>query len=197
MEERFSVVTYLYSLRLYLLFVVALFLCSAIIGYIGLLNEVFSAPLEWIQQLSGDIKQYSEGCPMWVLFLLFFTVIFLNNAFTCFLDILSGPLIGVFPMFSTFINGGLIGWFAHEKGLIVLFAIVPHGIFELPAFFISAAIGLKLGREVLKRREDRHLKDEFGRALRAFFTLIIVLLFIAAIIESALIALSLLMLNSL
>jgi stage II sporulation protein M len=99
-------------------------------------------------------------------------------------------------MFSAFINGGLIGWFARKEGLIILFAIVPHGIFELPAFFISVAIGLKLGREVLKKKGDRNLKRELGNGLRAFFTLILLLLVIAAIIESALIVLLPLLLDS-
>ncbi len=196
MEENFSVGAYLYSLRFYVLFIVALFVGSAVIGYNGFLNELFSAPLEWIQELSENVKDFSDIYPTWVLFLVFFAVIFLNNAFTCFLDIILGPLIGIFPLFSAFLNGGLIGWFAREEGLIILFAIVPHGLFELPAFFISTAIGLKLGREVLKKKSERHLKDELRKGLRVFFTLIILLLVIAALIESALIVLIPLLLNS-
>ena len=196
MEEKFSVGAYLYSLRFYVLFIVALFVGSAVIGYNGFLNELFSAPLEWIQELSENVKDFSDIYPTWVLFLVFFAVIFVNNAFTCFLDIILGPLIGIFPLFSTFLNGGLIGWFARKEGLIILFAIVPHGLFELPAFFISTAIGLKLGREVLKKKGERHLKEELRKGLRVFFTFIILLLVIAALIESALIVLIPLLLNS-
>lgn len=196
MEENFSLRAYLYSLRFYVLFVVALFIGSAVLGYNGILNDVFNAQLEDLQQLSETLKGFSEVLPTWLLFSAFFVIIFLKNAFTCFLAILLGPLLGIFPMFSAFINGGLIGWFARKEGLIILFAIVPHGIFELPAFFISVAIGLKLGREVLKKKGDRNLKRELGNGLRAFFTLILLLLVIAAIIESALIVLLPLLLDS-
>ncbi len=120
-------------------------------------------------------------------FHVFFVVIFLNNAFTCFLDIILGPLLGIFPLFSVILNGGLIGWFAQEEGLIVFLAIVPHGMFEIPAFLLSTAIGVKLGREVLKRKEERHLKDELRKGLRTYLILVLLLLLIAALIESGLI----------
>jgi len=160
---------------------------SIALGFMGFLSDVFSAPLEWIQQLSENIKDFTQLYPAWIIFLAFFTVLFLNNSFTCFLDIILGPLIGIFPMFSVFINGGLLGWFAQEEGPVIFLAIVPHGIFELPAFLLSAAIGLRLGREVLKSKGERHLKKELRKGLRVFLILILPLLFIAALIESALI----------
>jgi uncharacterized membrane protein SpoIIM required for sporulation len=187
MEEKISLREYLYSLRFYILFVSVLFIGSIALGYMGFLSDVFSEPLEWIQQLSENIKDFTQSYPLWIIFLAFFAVIFLNNAFTCFLDIILGPLIGIFPMFSAFINGGLLGWFAQEEGLIIFLAIVPHGIFELPAFLLSAAIGLRLGREVLRRKGERHLKKELGKGLRVFLVLVLPLLIIAAFIESVLI----------
>ncbi len=187
MEEKISLREYLYSLRFYILFISVLFIGSIALGYMGFLSDVFSEPLEWIQQLSENIKDFTQSYPLWIIFLAFFTVIFLNNSFTCFLDIILGPLIGIFPMFSAFINGGLLGWFAQEEGLIIFLAIVPHGIFELPAFLLSASIGLRLGREVLKRKGERHLKKELKNGLRFFLVLVLPLLLIAAFIESVLI----------
>lgn len=187
MEEKLSLREYLYSLRFYILFVSVLFVGSIVIGYMGFLSEMFSETLELIQQLSENIKDSTQEYPSWILFLAFFIVIFLNNSFTCFLDVILGPLIGIFPMFSAFINGGLLGWFAQEEGLIVFLAIVPHGIFEIPAFLFSAAIGLRLGREVLKRKSERHLKKELKKGLVAFLMLVLPLLIIAALIESVLI----------
>ncbi len=187
MDNNISLREYLYSLRFYLLFVSIIFIGAIVIGYNGVLSDVFSAPLEWIEELSEGIKDFTDIYPAWLIFMVFFVVIFLNNAFTCFLDIILGPLLGVFPLFSVILNGGLIGWFAQKEGLIVFLAIVPHGIFEIPAFLLSAAIGLKLGREVLKRKEERHLKDELLKGLRAYLILVLLLLFIAALIESGLI----------
>ena len=189
MIGEFTLREYLYSLRFYILFVSAFFVCSAIIGYLGFLNELFSAALEYIQQLSENVKDFSDSYPLWVSFLLFFFVIFLNNSFTCFIDILSGPLAGVVPLFSAFVNGGLVGWFVQQEGLIVLVAIIPHGTFEIPAFLISTAIGLRLGREVFRSRGERDLGGEMKMGLWVFLTLILSLLVIAAIIESALITL--------
>jgi len=54
---------------------------------------------------------------------------------------------------------------------------------------ISAAIGLRLGREVFRSRDERDLGGEMKRGLWVFLTLIFPLLLIAAIIESALITL--------
>jgi len=187
MEGKISLSAYLHSLRFYILFVSVLFVGSIVLGYMGFQSELFSEPLEWIQELSENIKDSTQEYPSWLIFLAFFVVIFLNNAFACFLDIILGPLIGIFPMFSAFINGGLLGWFAQKEGLIVFLAIVPHGIFELPAFLLSAAIGLRLGREVLKRKSERHLKKELGDGLKVFVILILPLLLIAALIESVLI----------
>ncbi|MCW3129913.1 MAG: stage II sporulation protein M [Methanophagales archaeon] len=187
MEETISLREYLHSIRFYIFFISVLFISSIALGFMGFLSDVFSAPLEWIQQLSENIKDFTQLYPAWIIFLAFFTVLFLNNSFTCLLDIILGPLIGIFPMFSVFINGGLLGWFAQEEGPVIFLAIVPHGIFELPAFLLSAAIGLKLGREVLKSKGERHLKKELRKGLRVFLILILPLLFIAALIESALI----------
>ena len=187
--EEYTLREYIYSLRFYILFIVVFFISSAIIGYLGFLNELFSAALEYIQQLSENVKGFSDSYPLWVSFLLFFFVIFLNNAFTCFIDILTGPLVGIVPLFSAFVNGGIVGWFVQKEGAIVLIAIIPHGVFEIPAFLISAAIGLRLGREVFRSRDERDLGGEMKRGLWVFLTLIFPLLLIAAIIESALITL--------
>jgi uncharacterized membrane protein SpoIIM required for sporulation len=191
MAEELELREYLYSLRFYLIFVCILFGCAVAFGYMGFWNEVFSESLAWLEQLSGGIADFTELYPSWLIFIAFFIVIFLNNAFTCFLNILTGPLIGIFPLFSTVINGGLLGWLAHEEGLFVFLVVVPHGIFELPAYFLSVAIGLKLAREVLKPKEERQLRITLGESFRVYLRLIVPLLIIAAIIESGLITISL------
>ena len=195
MGTKISLSRYVHSIRFYLLFVSIIFIGAIVLGYVGFLSEIFSVQMEGIQELSENIKDFTQSHPSWLIFLVFFIVIFLNNAFTCFLDILLGPLLGIFPMFSAVINGGLLGWFAQEEGLIVFLAIVPHGIFEIPAFLLSAAIGLKLGREVFKRKGERHLKKEFNDGLWVFLHLVLPLLLIAALIESALITIGLLLIT--
>lgn len=183
---------YLYSLRVYLVFVVILFSGSVVLGYLGFLSETFSESLGWLQELVEGVEESTQLYPPWLIFMAFFIVIFLNNAFTCFLNILTGPFIGLFPLFSTVLNGGLLGWFAQEEGLIVFLGIAPHGIFELPAFFLSVAIGLRLAREVFKRKDERQLGLTLGLSLRMYLILIVPLLIIAALIESGLIVIAML-----
>ena len=115
MDNNISLREYLYSLRFYFLFVSIIFIGAIAIGYSGFLSDVFSAPLGWIEELSEGIKEFTDIYPAWQIFMVFFVVIFLNNAFTCFLDIILGPLLGIFPLFSVILNGGLIGWFAQEE----------------------------------------------------------------------------------
>jgi len=152
-----------------------------------LLVDILCVIFFFFQAEDGIRDKLVTGVQTCALPISFFAVLFLNNSFTCFLDIILGPLIGIFPLFSVFINGGLLGWFAKEQGLIIFLAIVPHGMFEIPAFLLSTSIGLRLGREVLKRKGDRDLKKELRNGLRVFLILVLPLLFIAALIESALI----------
>ncbi len=237
MDQNISLREYLYSLRFYFLFVSIIFICAILIGYNGVLSDVFSSPLEWIEELSGGIKDFTEESPAWVVFFAFFFVIFLNNAFTCFLCAILLPRIGInifillrditsvtktlklkslkdlviilsitlglpiiilgllilgmfmcgFPIFSVFLNGGLIGWFAQEESLIIFLAIVPHGMFEIPAFLLSAAIGLKQVQEFFKDKGEGNLEKELGDGLRVYIILVLLLLLIAALIESGLI----------
>jgi len=192
MEEEVVLREYLHSLRFYLLFVSLLFICSIILGYKGFLDAILSESFDWIQELSEGVKDLTSSYPLWITFVAFFILIFLNNAFTCFLNIITGPLIGIFPLFSAVINGGLLGWVVHKEGFTVFGAIAPHGMFELPAYVLSVAIGLRVAREVLIRRAERRLKMTLGAGLRVYVTLIVPLLIIAAFIESALIILNML-----
>ena len=192
-EDVVSVREYLYSLRYHLLIVCILFAAAVVVGYLEFFSDIFSESLAWLQQLSEGIEDLTELYPSWVIFVMFFVVIFMNNAFTCFLNILTGPLLGLFPIFSTLINGGLLGWLAHEEGLIVFLAIVPHGMFELPAYFISLAIGLHLAREALRPKESRQLKLKLVEGLHVYLRLILPLLFVAALVESALIVIGILL----
>jgi len=237
MDNNISLREYLYSLRFYFLFVSIIFIGSIVIGYNGVLSDVFSAPLEWIEELSEGIKDFTDIYPAWLIFMVFFVVIFLNNAFTCFLCAILLPRIGInilillrdifsvtktlklksfkdlviiisitlglpiiilgllilglsmcgFPIFSAFLNGGLIGWFAQEEGLTIFLVIAPHGMFEIPAFLLSAAIGLKLVREFFKEKGEGNLENELEEGLKVYLILILLLLLIAALIESGLI----------
>ncbi|MCK4476557.1 MAG: stage II sporulation protein M, partial [Methanophagales archaeon] len=155
-EENLSLSEYIYSLRFYILFVSILFIGSIILGYVGFFGGTFSRPMGRLQQLSEVVEDFTVH-PVG-LFFLAFVLILLNNALTCFLNIVLGPLLAIAPLASAVFNGGLIGCLAQKEGLIIFVGILPHGIFEIPALLLSAAIGLRMGREILKNRMMRDLK---------------------------------------
>lgn len=185
--ENLSLYGYLYSLRFYILFASILFIGSTILGYVGFFGGTFSRPMGRFQELSEVVEDFTRLYPLWIIFLVAFGLIFLNNALTCFLNIVLGPLLAIAPLASMVFNGGLIGCLAQKEGLIIFVGILPHGIFEIPALLLSGAIGLRIGREVLKNRAERNLKSALNKGLRAFLVLILPLLLIAAVIESSLI----------
>jgi len=116
--------------------------------------------------------------------------IFLNNTLATFFAIVLGVFIGLFPITSAVVNGYLIGFVANhavaERGILVLWRLLPHVIFELPAVFISIGLGLRIGIGLLK---EENLKKNFVNALRVFVFVVLPLLIIAGIIEGVLVGL--------
>jgi len=91
------------------------------------------------------------------------------------------------------LNGYLLGFVAmlsaKSQGIFILWRILPHGIFELPAIFISLGIGLRLGTYAFQKKKVS-FKNWIFSSLRVFILIVLPLLIVAAIIEGALIALS-------
>jgi stage II sporulation protein M len=117
--------------------------------------------------------------------------IFLNNLKSAFIAIFFGIIFGLVPLINCIINGYILGFVAKkavlEGGILVLWRLLPHGIFELPAIILSLGIGLKLGVLTLKRNKWKIIKSKLFEALRFFISVILPLLIIAAIIEGILI----------
>ena len=76
-------------------------------------------------------------------------LIFLNNVQASFMSMFFGILIGFFPVLIGVINGYLIGFTMNlvvsEHNIFVLWRLLPHGIFELPAIIFAVSLGLKMG----------------------------------------------------
>jgi stage II sporulation protein M len=79
-------------------------------------------------------------------------ILFLNNFFASLQMIIFGIILGIPTLLSLFANGAMLGGVAANLGeggasglAFLAIGILPHGIFELPAFFTSAAFGLKIG----------------------------------------------------
>lgn len=139
-------------------------------------------------------------------FLNAFISIFLNNLFATMVIIFFGALFfGIYPFSAMLMNGMMLGTTLHiaaqtsgqNPWAIFVQTILPHGIMELPALFMAAGLGIHLGMAVLRRvlsvfstkrmqASIAEWKTIRGR-LVPNLTVIVVLLFFAAIVESVLI----------
>ena len=119
--------------------------------------------------------------------------IFWNNLKASFFAIILGVSFGVFPLVIGIFNGYLIGFVSREavaqEGLLIMWRLLPHGIFELPAVILSIGIGVKIGAGLFEKDVMKKLRYNFREGLRFFVFVIIPLLFVAGIIEGLLVGL--------
>lgn len=163
-----------------------IFLASILIGLIW---GIFYLSFEDIQKLANSIYAdllKDKNPTFWNVF----TGIFQRNITAAALTISLGIIYKYLPLLIIVFNGIIFGIilssFSELKiGLLgFLFSVVPHGIFEIPAFIISGALGVSLAR--LHPGFSGKIKGliESYPLILFLFTLFL----IAALIESALIA---------
>jgi len=119
-------------------------------------------------------------------------MIFWNNLKACVICVVFGVFLGITPFLIAVYNGyaaGFVSGMAVQKAesIFVLLRLLPHGIFELPAVFISIGLGLKLAVNLFSKNSGEKLKRNLKEILRFMVFVIIPLLLIAAIIEGFLI----------
>jgi len=175
---------YLKESKKFIWIVIGLFLTFALIGFFIPVPEILSKQIfEFIKEILGKTESMSQG--QLIKFIL------LNNIQSSFLGMVFGVFLGIFPVISAIANGYLLGFVANfviqENGIFSLWRIFPHGIFELPAVFISFALGLRIGASLLNRKKFRKFNENFISCLKVFILIVIPLLIIAAIIEGTLI----------
>ncbi len=143
-----------------------------------------------VQEFISRILEITEGMN----FLQLFLFIFQNNLKTSFLVLIGGVALGIFPFLNLIANGYLIGivsqWSVESSGIHILLRLLPHGIFEFPAFLIAASFGLKIGTFIFAKNKGMALLEELEKGLTVFLLLIVPLLLIAAFIETLFIVLT-------
>lgn len=121
-------------------------------------------------------------------------LVFMNNFLTIAQMLILGFLAGVSPLLTLGLNGALIGMIfalAAGEGIALLpllvFGILPHGIFELFAFFLCGALGLKLGFHcVISPLPGKNRLQSFTSIWKEVFSvlpLVLALLLLAALVE--------------
>jgi len=116
--------------------------------------------------------------------------IFLNNLQACLLLFLGGASFGVATLFILSTNGLVIGSIIEvvreQQGIeLILAAIVPHGIFEIPSFILSGALGFLLAKAL--HDEWHGIGDASSSAAqygRVFVVFILPLILLAAFVEA-------------
>ncbi|KAF5036960.1 Stage II sporulation protein M [anaerobic digester metagenome] len=120
-----------------------------------------------------------------------FVKIFANNLVACVALFIGGATFGVLPLLVLASNGlvigGIVEMVRQEKGTgFIIASILPHGILEIPAFLISAGLGLLLAEALI--RELLHDEgDAAGEALehgRIFARYVVPFLIVAAAVEA-------------
>ncbi|MEA1925491.1 MAG: stage II sporulation protein M [Candidatus Altiarchaeota archaeon] len=132
--------------------------------------------------------------------------VFMNNLSVSLIIYLTGITV-ILPILIVSFNGFIVGFFTrysiqHEEIGLALFVkgVLAHSIFELPALFIAASYGLRVGTvfySLLFEILEKHLKDEqknpkqkitlikkrMNEGAVVFISIVLPLLLIAAFIE--------------
>jgi len=175
---------YLKESKIYFLIIILVLFFSILVGFF---YPVFL--IELIKKFIEEIIAKTQGMNFFQLFLF----IFKNNFMTALFGIILGVFFGIIPIVMVFFNGYVLGFVAgfsfREFGLISLWRLLPHGIFEMPALILSLGLGLKLARFIFAEygTKKQVLKYDLENSLRVFLFVILPLLLIAGLIETALI----------
>jgi stage II sporulation protein M len=176
---------YVWGLKYYILAIVLIFAAFYAVGYVAVMTvpDVGNTVVSGFKQ---EVSPLKELTPLGLML-----GIFANNAFKCLLVIVLGLALGIAPIIFILANGLILGivigvTMKSTSLLYVLVGVVPHGVIELPMVFISAAIGLKLGMDVLRAILGKNVNvvDKLVESLMIFIIWIFPLLFLAAFVET-------------
>jgi len=157
---------------------------AMIIGASGLHNgnggdELLQSFIEQVKDRYSDISPFQMA-----------TEIFVNNIIVGIILFLGGVTLAFVTCAVVFVNGWMIGAFYNiSYGQVslreFLVAVVPHGVFELPAFVISGALGLMLAGGIWQEMKGGADAADYAVLLgRKFVLVVLPLLLIAAIVEA-------------
>jgi stage II sporulation protein M len=116
--------------------------------------------------------------------------LFANNLEACIMLFLGGASFGILTIFIMSLNGIVIGAVMEivhtdHSALFVAAAILPHGIFEIPAFIISGALGILLAQSLIAEWYTGHdASADAARYARTFLIWVLPLVAIAACVEA-------------
>src|SRR3989338_1945840 len=166
----------------YIYLVVFLFIAFTLSGLF------FSENLRFLDNILIQLITKTQGLNAFELI----DFIFFNNLEVAFFGLFLGVFLVIFPFVNAVANGIVLGYvfskLAEVSRLGDFWRILPHGIFELPAIFISLALGIKLGMFIFAERKLFELGRHLRESIIVFTFYVTPLLIIAAVIEGILIS---------
>lgn len=170
--------------RYFIYFAILIFFGFVFLGFfVNVPEELSNIILEFLR----EILKETEGLTSFGLI----RFIFLNNLQSSFVGFFFGFIVGIVPLIFLVLNGFVLGFVSalavESGGFGTLFYLLPHGIFELPAIFISLGLGIKFGSFIFRKDIGKNFRKYLLEGLRVFVFVVLPLLIIAAVIEGLLI----------
>jgi stage II sporulation protein M len=175
--------------RAYLWTATALFFIGWILGALlpDSVGQLANQGIEHIRDLAEKTQAKESGAYT-------STVIFFNNLRAAVSMLLMGIPFAVMTVFALLLNGLTVGVVFEQVGAhsavssweMILYGLLPHGIFELPAIFIMSAFGIKLGRVLLVPLQGKTRWMSFRHVWREVASIswvVLLLLVVAAAVE--------------
>jgi len=183
---------YIKESKSYIFSILGIFIIFALLG------AFMPAPEFIIEQIKEMIRKLSEQTSNLSLHELILFI--LKNNFSASLSgLILGIFLGIVPIILAIVNGYVLGYVCKitvgATSFFELWRLLPHGIFELFAVFISLGLGIKLGFSLfLDMGKIKNNKEYFKQilskiilSLKALILIILPLLILAAVIEGVLI----------
>ncbi|TDC93363.1 stage II sporulation protein M [Nonomuraea deserti] len=168
-------------------FLVVAFVMGAWVASNPEVQAAIASPEEITQLVEEDFADYYSENPA----ASFASRVWVNNAWVSALMIAYSVLLGLPIPYALYANaenvavsGGLMA--SRDKLDIFFGLIMPHGLLELTAVFLAAAVGMRLGWTVVDPGPRRRVEAlaEQGRAVMSVALGLVVVLFVSGLIEA-------------
>ena len=174
-----------FPLKNALVVTILLFIVAMLVGWVGTahtpaigeqLMEVFE------KEVAGQIT-VSDPVDMCVKLLA-------NNLEACIMLFLGGASFGILTLFILGLNGLVIGSVTEivsqgHSAAFIAAALLPHGIFEIPAFIIAGALGFCMAQSLIAEWYGAgDTGEDAGKYGRLFLMYVLPLISVAALVEA-------------
>lgn len=169
--------SYFRGLRRPLIFAVAIFIVGFVVGIA--FPHYFFFSIRSILEMGAEALRHGRLNAV--------VSILAQNLMASYLLVISGVFFGLLPTLALVFNGAVLGAAIRYSPLVkishLFLHIAPHGVLEIPAYIICAAIGLHCGQASIQRLGVKEVVSRWHFGTRVFVRVAFPLLVAAAFIE--------------